>query len=69
MVGGGVGAVAGWERYVESMRFDFFIALDGHGLNGFEGFAGVARLRCEPDAGVWEPDVKFFDGVAGGHAV
>jgi hypothetical protein len=28
--------------------FDFFIALDGHGLNGFEGFAGVARLSCEP---------------------
>ena len=51
------------------MRFDFFIALDGHGLNGFEGFAGVARLRCEPERERWEPEVKFFDGVAGGHAV
>lgn len=48
--------------------FDVFIALDGHGLNGFEGFAGVARLRCEPDAGRFEPEVRFFDGVAGGHA-
>ncbi len=51
------------------MRFDFFIALDGHGLNGFEGFAGVARLRCDPARDSWEPEVKFFDGVAGGHAV
>src|SRR5438093_2497360 len=51
------------------MSFDFFIALDGHGLNGFEGYAGVARLRCDPDADRWEPEVKFFDGVAGGHAV
>jgi len=48
--------------------FEFFIALDGHGLNGFEGFAGIARLRCEPDANRWEPEVRFFPGVAGGHA-
>lgn len=64
-----MGAAVAWERYVQTMRFDFFIALDGHGLNGFEGFAGVARLRCEPANDVWEPEVKFFDGVAGGHAV
>jgi hypothetical protein len=49
-------------------RFDLFIALDGHGLNGFEGFAGVARLRCEPERDRFEVDVRFFDGVAGGHA-
>jgi hypothetical protein len=50
------------------MAFDFLIALDGHGLNGFEGFAGIARLRCDPDRDRWEPEVKFFDGIAGGHA-
>src|SRR5882672_54446 len=48
--------------------FDFFIALDGHGLNGFEGFAGIARLRCDPARDRWEPEVRFFHGVAGGHA-
>ncbi len=51
-----------------SGAFDFFIALDGHGLNGFEGFGGVARLRCRPDAGEYALKVKFFDGCAGGHA-
>jgi hypothetical protein len=48
--------------------FDYFIALDGHGLNGFEGFAGIARLRCDPRADRWDVAVVFFDGVAGGHA-
>jgi hypothetical protein len=50
--------------------FDLFIALDGNGLNGFEGFAGVARLRCRPGQGARDHDIaiQFFDGVAGGHA-
>lgn len=49
--------------------FDFFIALDGNGLNGFEGFGGVARLRCAPESGRFEPEIRFFDGLAGGHAL
>lgn len=48
--------------------FDVFIALDGHGLNGFEGFGGIARLRCEPEADRYDIAVKFYDGVSGGHA-
>jgi hypothetical protein len=48
--------------------FDFFIALDGNGLNGFEGFGGVARLRCDPDADQYDVSVRFFDGIAGAHA-
>jgi hypothetical protein len=49
--------------------FDYFIALDGNGLNGFEGFAGIARLRCDPDRDRWDVAVRFYDGVAGGHAL
>ena len=64
-----MGAAGGAAGYHGGMSFDFFIALDGHGLNGFEGFAGIAKLRCDPDRDLWEPEVKFFDGVAGGHAV
>lgn len=51
------------------VSFTFYIALDGHGLNGFEGFAGIARLACDADSDRWEPEVTFFDGIAGGHAV
>lgn len=48
--------------------FDLFIALDGNGLNGFEGFGGVARLRCDPARDHYEPSATFFDGFSGGHA-
>ena len=48
--------------------FDLFIALDGNGLNGFEGLGGIARLRCAPDEDRWDIEVRYFDGVAGGHA-
>jgi hypothetical protein len=50
------------------MAFDIFIALDGLGLNGFEGFGGVARLRCDPDLGRYDHSVRFYDGFSGGHA-
>jgi hypothetical protein len=45
-----------------------FIALDGNGLNGFEGFGGVAKLTADPDADRYDIAVKFFDGFSGGHA-
>lgn len=48
------------------MNFDYLIALDGHGLNGFEGYGGVARLQHR--AGDWSVDARFYDGFAGGHA-
>jgi hypothetical protein len=48
--------------------FDVFIALDGPGLNGFEGPGGIARLRCSPAEDRYETEVRFFEGVAGGHA-
>ena len=48
--------------------FDLFAALDGPVLNGFEGPGGILRLRYYDD-NHYDLDVKFYDGVAGGHAV
>lgn len=48
--------------------FDFYIALDGNGLNGFEGFGGVARLRGDTQRDVFDVSVNYFDGFSGGHA-
>ncbi|GMU63008.1 MAG: hypothetical protein AMXMBFR34_47710 [Myxococcaceae bacterium] len=48
--------------------FDFFIALDGNGLNGFEGFGGVARLRGDTSRDVFDVSVNYFEGFSGGHA-
>ena len=50
-------------------EFDLFIALDGNGLNGFEGLAGVARLTCDPARDRYDIRVRYFDGLAGGHAL
>src|SRR5262245_36815599 len=48
--------------------FDFFIALDGHGLYWCEGLGLVARLRLTPDDDHPRHAIKFFEGSAGVHA-
>ena len=35
-------------------------------FRGFEGFGGIARLRCDPAADSWDIAVRYYDGVAGG---
>ncbi|MDZ4676399.1 MAG: hypothetical protein SGI74_02730 [Oligoflexia bacterium] len=53
---------------MNSEKFDIFVALDGPVLNGWEGPAGVLRVRNFSDD-THETKIKFFDGVAGAHAV
>jgi hypothetical protein len=50
------------------MSFDLLIALDGNGLNGFEGFAGIAKLSCDLEHDRFDISVRYYDGLAGGHA-
>ncbi|MFJ9442386.1 hypothetical protein ACIRRH_10995 [Kitasatospora sp. NPDC101235] len=49
--------------------YAFHIALDGNGMNGLEGAAGVCVFRYNPDSGEYAYRVQYYDGVAGGHAV
>ncbi|WP_198540000.1 hypothetical protein [Streptomyces sp. CT34] len=49
--------------------YAFHIALDGNGLNGLEGAAGVCVFRYNPDSGEYAYRVEYYDGVAGGHAL
>lgn len=53
---------------MSALPFDVFVALDGPGLNGFEGLGGIARIRCLPEPERYETRVRFFEGLAGGHA-
>jgi len=48
--------------------FDLFAALDGPVLNGFEGPGGILKVRYYDDHH-YELEIKFYDGVSGGHAV
>jgi len=49
--------------------YRFHVALDGNGLNGLEGLAGVCQFLFDPadNSHAWK--ISYFDGIAGGHAV
>lgn len=49
--------------------YAFHIALDGNGLNGLEGLAGVCLFRYDPGAEAYAYKIVYYDGIAGGHAV
>lgn len=49
--------------------YRFHIALDGNGLNGLEGMAGVCQFLFDPADNSYAYKISYFDGVAGGHAV
>lgn len=49
--------------------YAFHIALDGDGLNGLEGRAGVCVFLYDPNTERYAYKIDYYDGVAGGHAV
>jgi len=49
--------------------YRFHIALDGSGLNGLEGMAGVAQFLFDPEDNSYAYKIRYYDGIAGGHAV
>lgn len=49
--------------------YAFHVALDGNGLNGVEGHGGVCTTWFDPRTGEHDVKVKFYEGLASGHAV
>ena len=49
--------------------YRFHIALDGNGLNGLEGTAGVCQFLFDPVGNAYAYKVSYYDGIAGGHSV
>lgn len=49
--------------------YAYHVALDGSGLNGLEGRAGVCIFRYDPKSDRYAYKISYFSGVAGGHAV
>jgi hypothetical protein len=47
----------------------FHVALDGNGINGLEGMAGVCLFLYNPEDGSYAYKIRYYDGVAAGHAV
>ncbi|GAA3713754.1 hypothetical protein GCM10022204_36060 [Microlunatus aurantiacus] len=48
--------------------YEFHIALDGNGLNGLEGRAGICLFRYDPATGDHAYKINYFGGASGGHA-
>jgi len=49
--------------------YRFHIALDGSGLNGLEGMAGVCQFLFDPADNAYAYKVRYYEGIAGGHSV
>jgi len=49
--------------------YSFHVALDGNGINGFEGMAGVCLFLFDPSDNSYAYKIKYYQGMAGGHAV
>ncbi|HEX4235538.1 MAG TPA: hypothetical protein VH041_14680 [Caldimonas sp.] len=54
---------------MKTYPYRFHIALDGNGLNGLEGLAGVCQFLFDPADNAYAWKITYFDGIAGGHAV
>jgi hypothetical protein len=49
--------------------YSYHIALDGNGINGLEGMAGVCVFKFNPADDSYAYKIQYFDGAAAGHAV
>lgn len=54
---------------IKPYPYSFHIALDGNGINGLEGMAGICLFRYDEADGRYAYKIKYYDGIAGGHAV
>lgn len=48
--------------------YAFYIALDGNGANGLEGMAGMCLFLYCPETETFAWKIKYYDGIAAGHA-
>lgn len=49
--------------------YAFHIALDGNGINGIEGMAGVCCFHFDPADNAFAFKIQYYNGLAGGHAL
>ena len=54
---------------VKGYPFAFHVALDGNGVNGLEGMAGVCLFLFDPTDNRYAYKIVYYDGIAAGHAV
>ena len=55
--------------HARDYSYAFHIALDGNGINGLEGLAGVCLFLFNPIDNSYAYKLRYYDGIAAGHAV
>jgi len=53
---------------MKTYPYAFHIALDGNGINGLEGMAGMCLFLFDPADNSYAYKVKYYDGASAGHA-
>lgn len=53
---------------MKTYPYSFHIALDGNGINGLEGMAGMCLFHFDPADNSYAYKVKYYDGASAGHA-
>ena len=53
---------------MKTYPYSFHIALDGNGINGLEGMAGMCLFHFDPSDNSYAYKVKYYDGASAGHA-
>lgn len=64
-----VRAAAPLAKTRDAYPYAYHVALDGNGINGFEGMAGVCLFLFDPADCSFAYKIRYYDGVAAGHAV
>ena len=54
---------------MDSYPYSFYIALDGNGINGLEGMAGICLFHYDPTKDRYAFKIVYFPGISAGHAV
>ena len=54
---------------MQSYDHSFYVALDGNGINGLEGMAGVCLFHYNSIDNSYAYKIKYYDGIAAGHWV
>jgi len=53
---------------MKTYPYAFHIALDGNGINGLEGMAGMCLFLFDPTDNSYAYKVKYYEGASAGHA-
>jgi len=56
-------------KFMKGYPYSYYVALDGNGINGLEGMAGMCLFLYDPETNNYAYKIKYYDGASAGHWV